>query len=144
MGRISQSVDISASPSAVFRYVWDAQNLPRYFPTTRVEVLESSETRVKTRHDYSLLGKTLDLVCVRLAHAAGRTITFRAEEGMALEGTWTFQEIKGGTRVTYIMDYQLPKNMQPKLFGGGKTEKEMQELCGGCVQRLKQAMEGRA
>jgi len=144
MARISESIDIKATPRAVFQYVWDARNLPHFFPTSRIEILESSESRVKVRHDFSLLGKTLELVCVREAHGGGRSITFRAEEGMALEGTWTFQELKGGARVNYIMDYQLPKSMQPKLFGAGKTEKDMQAVCASCVQRLKQAIEAQA
>ncbi|MBN1399600.1 MAG: SRPBCC family protein [Anaerolineae bacterium] len=144
MPSVTETVDIHASPRMVFNYVWDATSLPTYFPTSKVEVLQSSESRVTVRHDLQLEDRTVEVVCVREALAAGRTITFRATEGMVLEGNWTFVALKDSTRVTFIMSYEAPGGFMQKMRRGRKTDQEMQSLCSGCLQRLKAAIEAQA
>jgi uncharacterized membrane protein len=141
---VTETVDINASPRVVFRYVWDANTLPTYLTSSDVEILDSSENRVTVRHDLQLGDRTVQVVCVRDALAAGRTIAFRAVEGMTLEGNWTFVALKGGTRVTYRMGYEAPGGLFQRMLHGAKMDKEMQALCAGCLQRLKAAIEAQA
>lgn len=144
MPSVTETVDIHASPRVVFNYVWDPNTLPTYFPTSQVEVLESNENRVRVRHDLQLEDRTVQVVCVREAQAAGRAITFRATEGMVLEGNWTFIALRDSTRVSLIMSYEAPVGFLQKMRRGRKTDQEMQDLCKGCLQRLKAAIEAQA
>ena len=144
MPRVTQTIEISAPPRVVFNYLWDVANLPDYFPTSQVEVLESSERRVKVRHDLRLTEETVQVVCVRDALAANTHIAFRALEGMDIEGTWTLQASQSGTRILFDLDYQPPGGFLKKMFGAGKAEKDMQALCSGCLARLKAGIEGLA
>lgn len=144
MPRVTQSVEISAPPRVVFNYLWDVTNLADYFPSSRVEILESSESRVRVRHDLQLGDRTAEVVCVRDALAANTHIAFRALEGMDIEGTWTLQASQTGTRILFNLDYQPPGGFLKRMISASKTEKEMESLCSGCLAKLKAGIEAPA
>ena len=62
MTRIMESVEIKAARRQVSQYIWDVNNLPNYLPVSKVEILESGENRTKVRHDFTVAGKTMELV----------------------------------------------------------------------------------
>jgi uncharacterized membrane protein len=144
MATVTQSVEISAPPRVVFTYLWDVNNLAVYFPSSKVEILEASESRVKVRHDMTMGDHSAQVVCVRDALAANTHIAFRALEGMDIEGTWTLQASQTGTRILFTLDYQPPGGFLKKLTSAGKTTKEMEALCTGCLARLKEGIEAPA
>jgi ribosome-associated toxin RatA of RatAB toxin-antitoxin module len=144
MPRVTQYVEISAPPRVVFNYLWDVSNLPSYFPTSNVEILEQSETRARVRHDLRFTDETAQVVCVRDALAANTHIAFRAIEGMDIEGTWTLQASQGGTRILFDLDYSPRGGFVKKLLGGSKLAKEMEAFCSESLAKLKEAFEPQA
>lgn len=141
MTSLMEMTEIRARPRVVSEYIWDANNLPNYLPVSRVEVLEKSETRVKVRHDFTAAGRTMDLVCVLQLTDPARKINFRTVEGMALEGTWSLQELKGGTQVRYIVSYQPPGGIVGKILDLFMFRKEMRRICAEGLQKLKSILE---
>ena len=137
MARLMESIEINAPSREVCQYLWEADNLPDYLPASRVEILEGTEKRVKLRYDLSVSGKPMELVCVHELSEPGRKIRFRTVEGMKLEGTWLLQQLRGGTKVTYMMTYEPPGGILGAVLGKLKMKKEMERICAGALQKIK-------
>ena len=141
MTRIMESAEIGTTPAKIARYLWDPNNLPNYFPVTRVQVLETSPRRVKARHDFTAAGKTMELVCVIEAVDRDRKIRVTTEEGMTLDGTWALQDLKDRTRTSYILDYEPPGGVFGKILDTFKMKKEMRRIAREALGKLKGTFE---
>ena len=141
MPRLTETTEVRVTPRQVMAYLSDAGNLPNYLPASRVEVLERDERRARIRHDLTVAGRTLDLVCLLEADPSGRRLTCRAVEGMTFECTWVLQQLHDGTQITCIMEYQPPGGFLGKLADAFGMRKGMQAMCGQALQRLKSELE---
>lgn len=142
MTRLTETIEVNASPRQLAEYLMDANNIANYFPASNVNVLESTPERARARHDLAVGGKTTNMVCVLEQTERGRKIRFHTEEGMRLEGTWLLQEIRGGTQVTCVLEYEPLGGFISRLLDGLTTKKQMQGICTGALKKLKELLEG--
>lgn len=141
MTSLMEMTEIRAGSRAVSEYIWDANNLPSYLPVSRVEILEQSDRDVKVRHDFTAAGRTMELVCVIRMTDPARKINFHTVEGVALEGTWSLQELKGGTQLRYLVSYQPPGGILGKIMDLFVFRKDMKRICAEAMQKLKSILE---
>ncbi|MBM3190210.1 MAG: SRPBCC family protein [Chloroflexi bacterium] len=141
MPRLTETITVKASPRQIADYLLNPGNLASYLPVSNVEVLEQSKDGLRIRHDLALGDKKMPMVCVWQVAEPGRKIRFRATEGMSFSGTWLLQEIPGGTQITYVLEYEPFGGLLAKLLDGLTTRKQMQQICGGALRKLKEAQE---
>ena len=141
MTRLSETIEVKASPRQVMVFLRNADNLTKYLPVSKVEVLESDAKRVKVRHDLSVAGKTMELVCLHEVDDSERRLTCRAVEGNFFESTWSLQEIRDGTQITYILEYEPPGGLLGKLLEPFGMRKGMQTVCLEALRKIKAQLE---
>jgi len=140
MTRIMETVDVSVKPRRVCDYMWDLSNLPNYMPVSDVEVVESEAQRAEVHCTLDIDGETSRIVSEEEIVEPGRRVRFRTKEGMHMDATWLLQEIQGGTKVTYVLNYDPPKGALAFLRRS-KLQKAMERICSECLQRLRASVE---
>ncbi len=137
MSKVSGTVDIKARPRQVFEFLWNCQNLPKYWPVSQVEVLEEGERRIRFRPEFDLGGRKVSADCVQQIAEEGRKITLQGTQGMKMEATWLLQELRDGTRVMYMADYVAPGSILERF----RLDKQVNLAFTEGLQKLKSAIE---
>jgi len=139
--KIQYSIQMNVSAEKVSQYTSDVNNLPNYLPISDVEVLEKSKEVVTLRHKFTALGEIMGLVSERRTLEKNREIQYKVVGGMNLEVTWLFEPREKGTRVTNILEYEVPGWISAKIMDEFKTKKEMARVCSEGLERLKKILE---
>lgn len=136
MTRVMQSVVVDANTGQVFRFLMDPNNLPKFLPVSRVEVLEKTASQTKVKHDFQCMGKTLELTSVADSLEGGRKVRYRCVEGASLDNSFTLSDMRGQTKITYMLDYQPIGGPFAKLLDKWTTQKDMEKLTADVLQKL--------
>lgn len=144
MPRLMTSIEVKAPPRKVREYIWDTQNLPSYMPVSDMQVLEKTERHSKLSYALAAGGKRLPLTCVREIDEQGRKIKVHSVEGMAIDETWVLQDLKDGTQITHIIDYEPQGGFMDKLLGQGRVRKDMYNICCAGLEKLRTILEAQA
>lgn len=139
MTRVMQTVIVNANTGQVFRFLMDPNNLPKFLPISRVEVLEQTASQTKIKHDFQCMGKTLELVSVGDSLEGGRKVRYRCIEGPSVDNGFTLADMRGQTKITYMLDYQPIGGVFAKLLDKWTTRKDMEKLAVDAMQKLQAA-----
>jgi ribosome-associated toxin RatA of RatAB toxin-antitoxin module len=138
------SIQVKAPPRKVREYIWNAHNLPNYMPVSDMQVLEAAERHAKLSYALAAGGKQIALTCIREMDEQGRKIKTHSVEGMPMDETWVLQDLKDGTQITHIIDYEPQGGLVDKLFSQGRVRKDMYNLCCAGLEKLRALLEAQA
>ncbi len=109
MGRVEIGIEINAPPEKVFSLVADLKRYPEFIPgLTEVVALDSKKSRWKAE----AFGIPLYWASEFTMWNENTDISWRSYDGIKNEGSWRLEKTNGGgTRLTFIMEYELPKSL---------------------------------
>jgi hypothetical protein len=112
---LSHSLTIRRSPGDVFSFVTDPSQLPRWQAAQEVERLTPGPVGRGTRFRevQVSLGRRRDQITEVTAFDPGRRFEIRVVEGPPVDGRWDFEEIEGGTRLTFTPLIRLQGVLRP-------------------------------
>ena len=139
MTRVMQSVVVDANPGQVFRFLMDANNMQKFLPISRVEVLESTGSQFRAKHDFRCAGKTVELTSVGESVEGGRKVRYRSVEGAPINSSFSMADMRGQCKITYMLDYQPMGGPLAKVLDKWTTQKDMEKLCADILQKLQAA-----
>lgn len=111
LGVIKKSIIIDASPEEVFDFTGDWRNLPEYQtgienwkPTTETTRGEGARFSYTTKE----LGMEFDIETEIIKVTPNEERVWETVSGADIEAKWLFESLNGETKVTYVLDYNLP------------------------------------
>ena len=138
---VSDSIEIDATPTAVFEYLDDPQHHYEITPSlSRVENVEGLDNGGKRLdHTYTLGGIDLDGSLVQTVHEPPTRMVFEMTGRLQGELELEIVEENGGTRVTYSAGYDLPGTVIERLaepFVRRYNEREIKTVLTNLKSRL--------
>jgi uncharacterized membrane protein len=107
MGRVKSSIVINAPPSKVFEYISDLTRFPDFiYGVTEVIPLDEKRSRWKAE----AFGVPLYWSSEFKTWKKDEEISWESYEGIKNNGSWRLEEVKGGTRLDFYMEYEVPKS----------------------------------
>jgi uncharacterized membrane protein len=144
MARIEKSIEIKAPPEKVWPYVfWD--RVPEYLDTIKKAEYTSKEKLGvgATAHIWSsVAGSKDEWEAETTEWIENRKHAWRTISGnLTAIGSMTYTPIKGGTKATFVMDYDLPYSVLGKLIDKLRVSKEMDKGMEQAMKKLKERAE---
>jgi len=144
LARIERSIEVFASPEEVFRYLRELERMPEWMPSCKSHRI-TSERRYGvgvTSHcvmDHS--GRTIEWDSVITEWEENRRLTWHCEEPTKNDGTFLLEPTERGTKVTFIMNYELPYSVLGMIIDRLKVSKEIERDIAEALSRLKEKVE---
>jgi len=141
MPTATNTVTIARSPEAVFAFVSDGLNAPKWRSGV-LDIALVSGSGVGATWKQGVKGpggRRVDADYVVTAYEPGRRLAFRATAGpVRPSGDFTFEAVPEGTRLTFSLEAEL--SGIKKLLMGGQVQKTMDAEVAS-LARLKQILE---
>lgn len=103
---IEESIEIPRSPQAVYEFVSDYRNAPKFmagFDSFEVLDAPTASPGSRIRASGSILGMRVDSVLEVIEIEPNRLIRIRSLHGPSGESSWRFEQLGLGTKVTLSM-----------------------------------------
>ena len=146
MGEITQDISIDAPPFAVFGYVDDWHNAPKFVHgLTTWEPVDGRSHGVGATFDIVVkLGPLKERSVVEVTHwEQDRLIGWEPREGFRQWGVWRFEPHGAGTLASFSVRYELPGGIAGKVLA--KTGEPLAREGGkATLKALKEQVESRA
>lgn len=146
MAKVTLQVDIAAPVEEVFEFVADYRNALDY-------MAHFQSFRPVTRHTYGLGAEVLAAgrlhgvpIATRLRvveFEKNRRLVSVSNHGLRSTSAWSFEPYGGGTRVTFVADYALPRVPLAGKLLGGLLDEEIRAGTRRTLEKLKLVLERR-
>lgn len=118
MSRVAQSLEVSCSPESLMDYIVDVTNHPAFIgPLKSVTNLSGDVRKPGTSWDwvYSLAGIELAGKAETVRFEPGREFVYRTTTGALSTFTYRADSSGGRTRLSFDVEYEVPKNVLGKM-----------------------------
>ena len=139
MARIEKSIEIKAPVEKVWELCADVEGYPKFMETAK----EIKRTGDRTfRWKLEIGGRTLELDGETTEIVENETLAWRSTGDFVSEGSWILEPIPEGTKLTNVMDYQLP-GVVGAIMDRVKVSKDMEKNMERNLQNMKALLEGK-
>jgi carbon monoxide dehydrogenase subunit G len=146
MPKVERSAVIAVAAEVAFDFVADPRNALRWMHNfLRFDPVLPGPVQVGSRVNAagSVMGFpiTTELEVIEIERPT--RLTSRTTGRIKSTSTWAFEEVQGGTRVSFVGDYDLPGTLT-RLVGGSFVQRELDTNAEMSLVKLKRALEGAA
>jgi uncharacterized membrane protein len=145
LARIEKSIEIKASPEKVFSTTKELERMPEWMSTMKSCKITSKKRYGKgvTAHCVmQQMDRTMEYDIEITEYNENEKASWHCDEPMRIDGSMTLKPTDSKTKVTMVMDYELPYSILgqiiDKLKMSGQMEKSMEES----LKTLKKMLEG--
>lgn len=143
MPRVDRQAIIAVDPVVAFDYVADYRNALRWMHGfTRFEPVDTSHMGVGARVNArgTALGIPVDTTLEVTGFDRPRELVSRTTGRLKSVSTWAFEPVAGGTRVSFVGEYDLPTGLL-KMIGGPLMQHELEKNAEMSLANLKRVLE---
>lgn len=144
MTRIEKSIEIKATPEKVFNYIKNFEKQPEYMPGIKEHTItsEKKEGIGTTSHCVTEAGgRKVEWDGEITEWEENKKLAWRCKPPLKNKGSFTLEPTDEGTRVTFVMEYELPYSIIGKIIDKIKVSKEMEEGVSKGLEKLKDILE---
>ena len=143
MARMQLAEEVHAPTGIVFDYVDQHAHCPEFFKGFCNFELTSPLHRVGSRlkMDGRSAGATLSIEVETSAVVPEREISSVFVSGLRGHWEWLFQPIQGGTRVTVIIDYDIPQDLPMQANDRSMLDRALRSCMEKTLRALKEHVE---
>lgn len=117
MARIKKTIEVNVPTTNVWSYISNPQNFIKWAGTVdSINIIEETQNGVGTTAKVTIGDMEVIMKVVEMVE--NRKIASQAIEGdvTELSQSFTLDPVEDGTRLTYMLDYQVPKALGGKLL----------------------------
>lgn len=139
MARIEKNTEIKAPVEKVWALCADLEGYPRFMETIK----EVKKTGDRTSHWKLEIGKrAMECDGETTEIIENKRMSWRSTGDFVSEGSWSLEPTAEGTKVTHVMDYELP-GIVGAIIDRFKVSKEMEKNMDRNLQAMKALLEGK-
>lgn len=139
MAGIEKTIEIKAPVKKVWALCADLEGYPEFMETIK----EVKKTGDRTSHwKLEIGGRAMECDGETTEIVENRKITWKSTGDFVSEGSWSLEPTAEGTKVTHVMDYELP-GIVGAIMDRIKVSKEMEKNMQGNLQAMKALLEGK-
>jgi uncharacterized membrane protein len=117
MTKVEKTITVNAPAEKIYNYVGKVENLPEIWPSL-VEVMDVESLPNggnRNRWAYKMAGMRLEGSSEDTERVPNERIVSKTKGGIESIQTWTFQPEGGGTKVSFVVEYNVPVPVLGKL-----------------------------
>lgn len=148
MTRIEKSIEIEAPVEKVFAFVIDVENFAKTGPPeTEMEILSHDEGPVRVGYTVKMRAKLggnvieVEDECTELVKNKKYSGRQKAGSLKKMEHTDLLEPTEKGTKLTRIMEYELPYSLLGKIIDKLKVHKDMEKATDYSAKKTKEFLE---
>ncbi|MCW4041367.1 MAG: SRPBCC family protein [Candidatus Bathyarchaeota archaeon] len=142
MARIEKTIEINVPHKNVWSYISNPKNFIKWAGTVdTINIIEETQKGVGTTAQVTIGDMEVIMKVVEVVE--NRKIVSQAIEGdlTELSQSFTLDPIENGTRLTYMLDYQVPKALGGKLLDMLLVRRTIDAEMENGIERLKKDLE---
>ena len=117
MTKVEKTITVNAPAEKIYNYVGKVENLPEIWPSL-VEVMDVESLPNggnRNRWAYKMAGMRLEGSSEDTERVPNERIVSKTKGGIESIQTWTFRSDGGGTKVSFVVEYNVPVPVLGKL-----------------------------
>ena len=144
MARIEKSIEINAPVGKVFTYLKDFEKMPEWNPSCKSHKI-TSKGKIgvgSTSHIVmESMGQKMEYDSELTEYVENKKLSWHSDKPSRMDGTFAFTPIDKGTKLTFIMDYDLPYSIFGAILDKLKMSKEIEKALDEATKNLKKILE---
>ena len=144
LAKIEKSIEVAVAPNEVFSYLRELERMPEWMPACKSHRITSEKkygVGVTTHCVMEHVGRTIEWDSVITEWEENRKLAWHCEEPTKNDGIFKLEPIEGGTKVTFIMDYELPYSILGTIIDKLKVGKAVEQNIEEALRNLKKILE---
>lgn len=144
MARIERSIEAKAPVEKIWAFMTDLEKWPTFMKGIRkVEYLTEKRGGIgaKTHFVVESSGQQIEWEADFTEWVEKKKVAWRSTSGLKNNGYWSLEPTEIGTRVTFVMDYELPGSILGKIIDKLKVEKDFTKSVEESMEAAKRILE---
>ena len=144
MARIERSIEAKAPIKKVWAFMINFENYPSFFKgLKKLEYITEQRSGVgaKTHWVMESGGQEIEWEAEITEWVENKKMAWRSTSGMKNNGYWSIEPTEAGTKLTLMMEYELPGSILGKIIDKLKVEREFTEKIDESLEAGKKILE---
>lgn len=144
MARIEKSIEIDAAPQKVWDLLKELERMPEWMTSMKSHKITSEKRYGKgvTTHCVMQHGdRTFEYDAEVTEYNEPENAAWHCDKPMRFDGSYTLKAVDSKTKLTMVLDYDLPYSILGKMIDTLKVSKEMDRGVEEGLQNIKKMLE---